>query len=210
MAWKMRMVAWVCAGQMAISAAAEARPLVTINFDNAPASIPQNFYSAHGLTTLALTNGNLGPAGNGTFSLTSPPPGAPLPASGMGITPYANLAGYMSSFEMAFSPALDFFSLWAFDGPQAFTVQAFRLGSRVAQLDIPAEPGRMAIELRFGSIGGAARYDRIVVNPVPGIGGSDPNRGPKYYDELMFNTIPGPGALSVLVVAFGGCRRRRH
>ena len=202
--------ALLCFGQMLMAFTTQARPLVTINFDAAPFNIPQNYYSSQGMSRLALINGNMGPSGDGTLSLASPPPGAPPPASGMGITPYANLAGYLSSFEMVFAPAIDYFSLWAFDGPQAFTVQAFRFGTQVAQLDIPAEAGRMAIELPFGTIGGAARYDRIVVNPVPGIGGSDPNRGPKYYDELRFNSIPGPGGLAVLATVGIGCGRRRR
>ncbi len=181
--------------------------LVTINFDSAPASIPLNFYSGQGLMTLALTNGNQGPFGGGMLVSAVPPPGAPLPASGLGITPYANLAGFMSPFEMTFSQSIDYFSLWAFDGPQAFTVQAFRFGSPVAALNVPAAPGRTAIELQFGAVGGALRIDRVLVIPVVGIGGSDPDRGPKYYDELTFNTVPAPAGASLLV---GLCAFRRR
>lgn len=190
------------------ASAAVARPLVTIDFDAAPSSLPQNHYSALGVT-IGLTNGNPGPTGNGTVSIVNAPAGLPSPASGKGITPYANLAGYMGPFDLTFSTAIDYFSLWAFDGPQAFTVQAFRFGSQVGVLNIPAQAGRLSVELQFGAIGSLTRIDRILINPVPGIGGSDPDRGPKYYDALSFNTIPAPGAFALAIGVPFALRRRR-
>lgn len=182
--------------------------VVSIDFDTAPASLPQSFYSSLGVT-IGLINSNQGPFGNGTVSIVAAPAGLPSPASGKGITPYANLAGYMGSFDLSFSTAVDYFSMWAFDGPQAFTVQAFRFGSQVGTLNIPAHPSRLSVQLQFGAVGSVTRIDRIVINPVPGIGGSDPNRGPKYYDALTFNTIPAPAATLPLILTVLAVRRCR-
>jgi hypothetical protein len=192
---------------LGLGSAAVARDLVTIDFDLAPSTMPQSFYSAQGVT-IGLTSGQPGPSGGGEVSIVSAPGGLPAPASGKGITPYANLAGYMGSFEMIFSNPIDYFSLHAFDGPQAFTVQAFRFGSAVSTLNVPAEPGRLAIELAFGSPGSTTRIDRVVVFPVAGIGGSDPNRGPKYYDRLAYSFVPAPASLGALLGVFAFRRRR--
>jgi len=192
-------------GVAAISAAA--RPLIHIDFDSAPFLLPQDFYSSQGLTTAALT-GNPGPGGGGLLSIISMPAGLPAPAGGLGIRPYANLAGFLSAFEFTFATPVDYFSIFAFDGAQAVTIQAFRLGGQVDIQNIPAQPGRVSLELTFGSIGSSTRIDRVLISPSLGIGPGDPNAGPTYYDALAFNTIPAPAAapLSLLFIAF---RRRR-
>lgn len=193
---------------LVFAAAAGARPLVSIDFDAAPSALPPTYYHALGVD-IALSAGQPGPTGFGEVSIVNVPAGLPSPAAGKGITPYANLAGYLGPFELTFPQAIDSFSLWAFDGPQAFTVRAYRFGTQVGLLDIPAEPGRVSLQLMFGAVGGPLRIDRVVVNPVPGIGGSDPNRGPKYYDALQFNIVPAPGAAPVLLLGLLARRRRR-
>lgn len=197
----------VVASSLVLTLPAAARSLILIDFDSAPSFLPTNYFSALGVTIKMATGSQI--PGDDLVTIVPAPAGLPAPASGRGITPYANLAGYMGAFEITFSTAIDYFSLYAFDGPQAFTAQAFRLGSQVGLLNIPAQPGRASIELQFGSIGSSTRIDRIVINPVPGIGGSDPDRGPKYYDALSFNTIPAPAAATPLLLSLFAIARRR-
>lgn len=179
--------------------------LVHVNFDTAPDIIPLNFYPGF---TLSLSNGQPGPAGGGEVTSVPVPPGLPVPAAGRGLRPFANLAGFLGSFELNFSTPVTELSMWAFDGPQAFSVNGFRFGQLETIVNVPASPGRTSVLFSINPAGGAHVYDRIVINPTPG-NILDPLAGPTYFDELSYSTVPGPGTL-VLAGAAAILRRRRR
>lgn len=185
---------------------------VTINFDDTPASggpIAKDRYAGQGVL-MSLDGGAIGPFGDGFLISAEPPAGLPPPAAGLGIVPYASLAAFMGDFVFDFTTPITYFSLHAFDGAQAVRAKGYRGGLLIGEFAAPAEPGRLALEMTLGSIGGSTTYDRVVIDLSHGFGPGDPAEGPRYYDVLTFNPVPAPGAASLIAGGMFAVGRRRR
>ena len=131
-----------------------------------------------------------------------------LGATGNAITPGDNVGGINPPFydmQFSFPGPIDFFQIQILDAEESVTGDAYVGGDLVESVHqgtlLGFHSGNVfngpVYEMTLGAIGGATRFDRVVIDLTE-------NDGPELFDNVLFNTVPEPSSGLLVVAALLG------